>query len=179
MLALRRAGVPDLYGDASWANVAHAKRSLTTYAKSIEERVRLGEGLFLAGPVGTGKSCAAGLIARSAVMRDIAVVWQHVPDVIGKITTPEGKHQLWRASAAELLIWDDFTLAGLTDWQVRELDRVVERRYSSRRSMVVTTNVTQAAMEAPEVRRMADRWGDRCQWVTMSGESLRRGWKTA
>lgn len=176
--AFRRAGVPDLYARATWGAVVHAKRTLGRYAKDIRSHVAAGRGLVISGPVGTGKSSAAGLIAGVAVRNDITVLWQHVPAVVGELITPEGKHELRRAMTAELLIWDDFTLGGLTDWQIATLDRVVERRYSSMRPMIVTANIPRKVMlEAPEIRRMVDRWSDRCEFVSMSGESLRATWK--
>jgi DNA replication protein DnaC len=173
---LRRSGVPDKYAEASWEQ-CRAKKALRAYVDGLEGFVEQGAGLLLLGPVGTGKSSAAGLICQEAVRRNIAVRWWYVPDVIPKMSDRQhGEYVIRKQIEAPILVWDDFGVQGFRDWQLGLLDRVVEGRYRKNRPMIVTTNLTKGALEDASIARMNDRWAERRYTATLSGESMRRTW---
>lgn len=170
-------GVPRLYAEAKWA-VCQAREPLKQYAEKMADHVANGRGLLLLGPVGTGKSSAAGLIAQQAVMLDMRVKWWYVPDLLAEMRDPKVAREIVRASSGvDVLFWDDFGVAGLAEWQIGMLDRIVENRYQREKPMVVTTNLSKQSLTAPELARINDRWSERRFVVTISGESMRRTWR--
>lgn len=154
------------------------RKGLGDYVEHLPERIENGEGLLLLGSVGTGKSSAAGLVCRAAVRADIGVRWWYVPDLIPRLADRQhGEHVARQCIQTPLLVWDDFGVQGLRDWQLGLLDRVVEGRYRRNRPMLVTTNLTRQALEDPALARMNDRWSERRYALTIAGESMRSDWK--
>lgn len=170
-------GVPALYSDAEWAD-CRAGIALKQYTDSIEKNIATGRGLLLVGPIGTGKSSAAALVAKSVVMAGKTVRWCYVPDLLAELRDNAQARQLVKlSSAADLLIWDDFGVAGLAEWQIGLLDRIVEKRYQNGKPMVVTTNMSKISLSDPSLSRLNDRWSERRYVVTISGESMRKTWR--
>jgi DNA replication protein DnaC len=171
---LARSNVPEKYRQVSWER-CRADAPLREYARSIGDRLTRGDGLLIFGPVGTGKSSAAGLLCQAALRQGWSCRWEYVPTLRDYLATRDEKLAALRKNeAADLLVWDDFGVGGLADWEVGWLDQIVESRYSRRRSMIVTTNLTRADLQGdPLLARIVDRWRERTQAVTISGESMR------
>lgn len=137
-----------------------------------------GRGLMLLGPVGTGKSSAAALLCREAVTVGKNCLWQYVPDLIDDLSDKAAKRSevVRRAGSADLLVWDDFGVRNMADWELGFLDQIVERRYRDFRPMIITTNLTtNDFLSDPRLQRITDRWRERtaCDKVVLSGESMR------
>ena len=186
---MRIGRVPDLYRGATWDRVrAPAIKewtiALAARTKKADEPgpanfALLGHGLLVFGPVGTGKSSAAALICREAALQGRTVRWSYVPDLCDKIaqTAKERTHESRMQEAVDLLVWDDFGVRDLADWEVGYLDQMVEARYRSRKPMVITTNWTAADLrDDARLARMVDRWRERvCSWsAVLAGASMRR-----
>lgn len=170
-------GVPPLYARATWAE-CRADKALHEYTSQLQAHVGAGRGLLLLGPVGTGKSSAAGLVAAEAVKLDLRVKWWYVPDLLSEMRDAKHAQEIVRASSGvDVLVWDDFGVAGLAEWQIGMLDRIVENRYHREKLMIVTTNLSRKSLEDPSLARLNDRWAERRFAITISGESMRRTWK--
>lgn len=185
---MRRGGVPEAYLAAEWPrvrSVAVQQWGVTlrerTYRRSDDEPRQgafAGRGLILLGPVGTGKSSAAALLCRQAVTAGRGVLWQYVPDLIDALSDKPAKRAevVHRAGTVDLLVWDDFGVRDMADWELGYLDQIVERRYRDFRPMVVTSNLTTQDL-ATDVRlqRITDRWRERtaCDKIILSGDSQR------
>lgn len=171
-----RSGVPMVYVDAKIAE-CRAESAIREYIEVLPERIRRGEGLLIAGPVGTGKSSAAAIVAKATLMHGRSVVWSYVPDLIAELMDRKtGPYKVEQQVRADVLVWDDFGVAGLADWQIGMLDRIVERRYQKNRPMVVTTNLSRKSLEDPLLARLNDRWSERRSVVTIVGDSMRKTW---
>lgn len=138
----------------------------------------LGHGLFVFGPVGTGKSTAAALCATVAARLDRTVRWSYVPDLVDALSANarERDAEIRRQAGVDLLVWDDLGVRDFADWEISYLDQIVESRYRSRRPMLVTTNWTPADLVADErLARMVDRWRERVasQRAVLAGASMR------
>lgn len=185
---MRRGGVPDLYLEAEWMKVR--TQAVREWSLSIDARAYsrsdasprqsrfAGRGLILLGPVGTGKSSSAALICREAVMNGRGVLWQYVPDLIDDLTDKAVKRAevVRRAGAVDVLVWDDFGVRDMADWELGYLDQIVERRYRTFKPMIITTNLTAADLVGDvRLKRITDRWRERtaCDRVVLSGESMR------
>lgn len=186
---LKAGKVPDLYGAAEWERVrspAIKEWCLPLAARLPSARVQgsatnwalLGHGLLILGPVGTGKSSAAALVATDVVFHDRSVRWSYVPDLADTMALSARDRALemrWQESA-DLLIWDDFGVRDLADWEIGYLDQIVEARYRARKPMLVTSNWTADDLRADQrLARMVDRWRERvCSQVAiLTGESMR------
>ena len=133
---LGRAGVPPKYAAAEWEQ-CRAADPLREYTGKIRHHRDRGEGLLLLGPVGTGKSSSAALICAAAVHARLTVRWFYVPDLVPLLADRDTvAHNMRLCTQADLLVWDDFGVEGLRDWQIGLLDRVVEARYRRDRPMV-------------------------------------------
>lgn len=174
---LGRAGVPPKYAAAEWEQ-CRAAEPLSEYTGKIRHHRNRGEGLLLLGPVGTGKSSSAALVCGAAVHAGLSIRWFYVPDLVALLASKETlNHTLKLSMAADLLVWDDFGVEGLRDWQIGLLDRVVEARYRRDLPMVVTTNLSRKSLEDPSLARLNDRWSERRYVVTISGDSMRSTWR--
>jgi len=177
-LTLLRAGVPERYAEAVWRK-AKAQAALLEYTNNVLKHVADGAGLLILGPVGTGKSSSAGLVCREAIKQGLSVHWDYVPDLIAELNDrTKADHVFRRAVVADIEVWDDFGVGGLQDWQIGLLDRIVERRYSRSKPMIVTTNLSKTTLtQTDELQRMVDRWLERNFVVTVSGMSMRKTWR--
>jgi DNA replication protein DnaC len=176
---LRIAEVPVQYRDGDWATCRVAD-DLRAYVSSMEDSLARGKGVMLFGPTGTGKSTTAGLLCREAVIRRFAPRWSYAPDLRDLLKPTDGKRvrTMDRQRSADLLVWDDFAVGGLADWEIGWLDQIVEYRYQRRKPMVVTTNLTaQTLRDDARLLRMVDRWREMNMGVVVTGESMRDWWQ--
>lgn len=183
------AGVPEVYRQAQWTTVRSPAvgiwaRDLTARTKKRSEPGTenwglLGHGLLILGPTGTGKSSAAALVCRAAVVAERTCRWTYVPDLIDRMAAgpKERLHEIRMQSAVDLLVWDDLGVRDMADWEIGYLDQIVEARYRARKPMVVTSNWTADDIKTdPRMTRLVDRWRERTAStaVILSGESMRK-----
>ena len=183
---LKAGKVPDLYESATWDKVRSP--AIKEWCLPIEARLPskvgtpnwalLGHGLLILGPVGTGKSSAAGLVAKDVVFHDRSVRWSYVPDLADTmaLSAKDRAAEMRWQEMADLLIWDDFGVRDLADWEIGYLDQIVEARYRARKPMLVTSNWTAEDLRADQrLARMVDRWRERvCSNVAiLTGASMR------
>lgn len=185
---MREAHVPDLYRKADWSKVRSpairewtvpmVARTQKPHEKGPRNWQLVGHGLMVLGPTGTGKSSSAALVCREAVKAGRTVRWTYVPDLVDRMSEgPKQRlHEIRMQGAVDLLVWDDFGVRDLADWEVGYLDQIVENRYRSYRPMVVTTNWTTQDLRADQrMARLVDRWRERTcsQMAVLTGESMR------
>lgn len=186
--ALRDARVPDLYRTADWGKVRSpairewtipvVARTQRQHEKGTRNWALLGHGLMILGPTGTGKSSAAALVCREAVKAHRTVRWTYVPDLVDRMEegAKQRLHEIRMQEAVDLLVWDDFGVRDLAEWQIGYLDQIVENRYRSNRPMVVTSNwTTKDFKNDVRLARLVDRWREKTcsQSAILSGESMR------
>lgn len=187
--ALRMGRVPELYRDADWLRVrSPAIREWTIALDARAQRLGgrcphpnwalLGHGLLILGPIGTGKSSAAALVCKEAARLEKSIRWSYVPDLCDAIAqNAVGREkEIKLQAAADLLVWDDFGVRDLADWEIGYLDQIVEARYRQRKPMIVTSNWLADDLRGDaRLARMVDRWRERvCSNVAiLTGESMR------
>ena len=175
---LLRSNIPPKYVEATWAR-CRVERPLREYTARLERHLNAGRGLLMLGPVGTGKSSAAALVAAEVIKLERTVWWAYVPDLIAELRDHQKRQSEMtrRQISADLVIWDDFGVGGLAPWEIGWLDRIVEGRYRRNRPMLVTSNMAKRSLQDPELARLSDRWAERSFVVNISGESMRRTWR--
>jgi len=160
---------PARYVDADWSQ-CRAEDVLKSW---LDERPT--SSLLLHGPVGTGKTSAAGLVCRDLWWAEWSLFthWQEMPQLLSWDADDDVKRLM---RSAPILVVDDFGLSMLPDWSLAEFDALVEHRYSSGRGFVVTTNLAPSTIREERAwHRFVDRWAESMLAVAMPGESMRRG----
>jgi DNA replication protein DnaC len=134
----------------------HIVRHVRGYIRSIEENLDEGRGLWFDGPVGTGKTSLAVLVAKAARDAGRSYAVYPVPRLLAEIKrtydrdSTEGYHQVFqRLCSVDLLVLDDLGAEKQTDWVLEQLYSVINERWQDERSLVVTTNVPDANPESP------------------------------
>ena len=145
--------------------VVHVVRD---YCDHIDERLDEGRGLWLMGPVGTGKTSLAMLVAKTALSAGHTVAIYSVPQLLARIRrTYDGDpgEQSYleffeRLTTVELLHLDDLGSERRTDWVLEQLYAIVNRRYEEQLPIVVTMNDDEVIASAREAGVDTDNWNE-------------------
>jgi DNA replication protein DnaC len=140
-VSFERPPVPEIARVAP--DVVHAVRR---YAGEIDSQLDAGQGLWLMGDVGTGKTTLAMIVSKAAIEAGRSVAIYSLPRLLGliraAIDTDAGMIAfLDRLAAVDLLHIDDLGAENTTDWVLEQLYTIVNSRYEDERAMIVTTNL--------------------------------------
>jgi DNA replication protein DnaC len=173
-LSFERPPVTDL--DATVVGAVRA------FVDELDDNLEAGRGLWLMGDVGTGKTSLAMLISKAALERGYSVAIYSLPRLLARIRRTydaDAGEQSYleffeRLTAVDLLHLDDLGVEKRTDWVLEQLYALVDERYESQRSVLVTTNLDQAKLEeqigARTVSRLVEICGDP---LPLFGDDLR------
>ena len=109
--------------------------------------------LYYQGACGTGKTFLASLIAKEWLRNFKSVIFGDVPYLMEEIKrTFDGKDAdsqklLDKYCDADLMVLDDIGAGQLTEWNVGILYQIINRRYVSGKSNVLTSNYDFAGLE--------------------------------
>jgi DNA replication protein DnaC len=174
-----RPPVSDMAADKGRAPVVHAVRS---FADEVSERLDEGRGLWLMGDVGTGKTTLAMLVSKAAAEAGRSVAIYSLPRLLARIRrtydAESGEDSylefFQRLTSVDLLHIDDLGAEKRSDWVLEQLYAIVDERYESERSMVVTTNLDQASLEEQIGPRTVSRLVEICgDPLPLFGDDLR------
>jgi DNA replication protein DnaC len=116
-------------------------RSVIT-ALSNCDWVQSNQNVLITGPTGAGKTYVACALAQKACRAGFTVLYFRAPILFQDLSVAkaDGRYRrlLHSISKRDLIILDDFALAPLTDEQRRDLLEVMEQRYDSRSTIVVS-----------------------------------------
>jgi DNA replication protein DnaC len=152
------------------------------FIEEIEPRLDKGQGLWLAGGVGAGKTALAMLVSKTAIEAGRTVAIYSLPKLLARIRATYEKDlagdsytQFFdRLISVDLLHVDDLGVEKRSDWVLEQLYAVVNERYEMERSMVVTTNLEQPALEEQIGERTVSRLIEICgPPLTIDGDDLR------
>jgi DNA replication protein DnaC len=178
-VSLDRPPVSDMATDRMRAPVYSAVRE---FVERIGERLDAGDGLWLMGDVGTGKTTLAMLVSKAAVEEERSVAIYSLPRLLARIRRTydaEAGEQSYleffeRLTSVDLLHVDDLGAEKRSDWVLEQLYAIVNERYEAQRSMVVTTNLDQGALEEQIGPRTVSRLVEICgDPLPLFGEDLR------
>jgi len=125
------------------------------FTEAIEERLDEGRGLWLMGDVGTGKTTLAMIVSKAAAEAERSVAIYSLPRLLARIrrtydSLPGEDSYLEffeRLTSVDLLHIDDLGAEKRSDWVLEQLYAIVDERYQSQRSVIVTTNLRQDQLE--------------------------------
>jgi DNA replication protein DnaC len=131
-------------------------RPVRAFVRSIDVNLENGRGLWFDGPVGTGKTSLAILVAKAAKDAGRSYAVYPVPRLLAEIKRTfdrdAGDNYLAffrRLCSVDVLVLDDLGAEKQTEWVLEQLYSIVNERWQDRRSIVVTTNIPDADPEAP------------------------------
>jgi DNA replication protein DnaC len=123
-------------------------RRVRAFTRSIEENLDAGRGMWFDGPVGTGKSSLAILVAKAAKEAGRSYAVFPVPRLLAEIKRTFDRDAsdsymgfFGRLCTVDLLVLDDLGAEKQTEWVLEQLYSIVNERWQDRRSIVVTTNL--------------------------------------
>jgi len=121
-------------------------QAVRRYIGEIDAQLDSGQGLWLMGDVGTGKTTLAMIVSKAALDAGRSVAIYSLPRLLSliraAIDTEAGMVGfLERLAAVDLLHIDDLGAENTTDWVLEQLYSIVNTRYEDERAMIVTTNL--------------------------------------
>src|SRR4051794_35980442 len=140
-----RPPVSDMERDMQSRLVVGAVRG---FVASLDQRLAAGDGMWLMGNTGTGKTTLGMLVAKEALAAGKTVAVYFAPKLLTQIrqtyqaTDQEDAYDAFfkRLTSVDLLYIDDLGSERHTDWVVEQLYALVNERYESERSVLVTSN---------------------------------------
>lgn len=152
-------------------------------------------GLYLTGPVGSGKTHTAAAIVRHTWLRPFRqIVWANVPRLLDQWrdeisrpapaplvassdTEPVGlisKGQtLEQLIDAPLTVLDDLGAERPTEWVRERLYVIINERYENERPLLVTSNLTLDRLAETVGPRVASRLAEMCEQIGLAGRDRR------
>lgn len=172
-----RPPVSDMAHDMASRHVVTAVRELTD---RLDASLDEGRGLWLMGNTGTGKTTLGMLVAKAALAAGRTVGVYFTPKLLTQIrqtyqaTDSEDAYEAFfrRLTSVDLLYIDDLGSERHTDWVVEQLYALVNERYETQRSMLVTSNAERDVDEGQ--RRLEEQIGSRTvsRLVEICGDPL-------
>ena len=133
-------------------------RQVRAFVRSLDDNLEGGRGLWFDGPVGTGKTSLAILVAKAAKQAGRSYAVYPVPRLLAEIKRTFDRDAsdsylgfFRRLCSVDLLVLDDLGAEKQTEWVLEQLYSIVNERWQDRRSIVVTTNIPDQDPEAPGV----------------------------
>jgi DNA replication protein DnaC len=131
-------------------------RQVRAFVRSIGDHLDAGRGLWFDGPVGTGKTSLAILVAKAAKEAGRSYAVYPVPRLLAEIKRTFDRDAsdtylgfFRRLCTVDVLVLDDLGAEKQTEWVLEQLYSIVNERWQDRRSIVVTTNIPDADPDAP------------------------------
>jgi DNA replication protein DnaC len=153
------------------------------YVGDLDAKLDAGNGLWLMGGTGTGKTTLGMLVAKTALSAGKTVAVYFTPKLLTQIrqtyqaSESEDAYDAFfkRLTSVDLLYIDDLGSERHTDWVVEQLYALVNERYENERSILVTSNASNADQDIDTGRNeLADQIGSRTvsRLVEMCGDPL-------
>jgi DNA replication protein DnaC len=153
------------------------------FVDELDEKLDGGRGLWLFGDTGTGKTTLAMLISKSALESGRSVAIYSLPKLLARIrrtydSEPGGDSYLSffeRLTSVDLLHIDDLGAEKRSDWVLEQLYALINERYESQSSMLITTNLRHPELEEQIGARTVSRLSQICDQVALFGDDRRYG----
>ncbi|MBR1930917.1 MAG: ATP-binding protein [Lachnospiraceae bacterium] len=154
-----------------------AMEKAKSYVDNWDMMRRKDIGLLLWGGVGTGKTYMAAAIANALIDKEVRVLMTDFA-TISNISVLDAEEYMKALMSYDLLIIDDLGAERNTEFAVQNVFNVINRRWLSRKPMIITTNLTldlmkETAKEDVNKCRIYDRILDVCKPVLVDGASKR------
>ena len=165
-----------------------AYRTAKEYADNFAAHNANGDGLYIEGTFGTGKTHLAAAIAIQLMEQGHGVIFKTSDDLLRDIKATfdsngaEEQKVLDKLKSCELLVIDDIGKELATDWSTAQLYAIINDRYESQKPVIITTNFNEndlIAVEAPKgvgthrIKAILSRLHEMCGLMTMDWQDWR------
>jgi DNA replication protein DnaC len=161
-------------------------RSVRRYVSDVNERLDAGDGLWLEGDVGTGKTTLAMLVSRAALDAGRSVAIYSLPRLLSEIRATydadsEGSYVdfIDRLARVDLLHIDDLGAERSNPWVLEQLYAIVNARYEDERSILITTNLPLDELAEQVTERTVSRLKEMCDVLPLYGADARARLRSA
>lgn len=157
-------------------------KEVKRFVEAIDERLDEGQGLWLMGDVGTGKTSLAMLVSKAAAEAGRSVAIYSLPRLLARIRRTydaDAGEQSYleyfeRLTEVDLLHIDDLGAEKRSDWVLEQLYAIINERYETQRSVVITTNLDQIQLGEQIGERTVSRLAEICgEALPLYGNDLR------
>jgi DNA replication protein DnaC len=154
-----------------------------TFIDDLDRRLKEGRGLWIFGDTGTGKTTLAMLISKAALEAGRSVAIYSLPKLLARIrrtydSEPGGDSYLSlfdKLTSVDLLHIDDLGAEKRSDWVLEQLYSLVNERYETERSVIITTNLGHEELEQQIGSRTVSRLTEICDEIQVHGHDRRYG----
>ena len=167
------AGYRDIYLADSDVDLVPARNYVENFAELKKENI----GLMLWGTVGNGKTFMASCIANELCKKGYRVMMLHITEALRKIAQFDNQWFCDELASCDLLILDDFGVSRNTDYQLEQLNMLIDMRYASKKPLIITTNLTRGELDKSNdirLERTFNRLIEMTQSIHIEGESRRK-----
>jgi DNA replication protein DnaC len=172
---------PPVSDMARHAETRDAVGKVRTFIDNLDSNLETGQGLWLFGDTGTGKTTLAMLVSKEALEKGHSVAIYSLPKLLARIRRtydeePGGDSYsafFKRLTSVDLLHIDDFGAEKRSDWVLEQLYALVNERYEDERSVMLTTNLTVDKLEDQIGKRTVSRLTETCEQVPLFGADRR------
>lgn len=144
------------------------------YVDDLPARLARGEGLWLTGGTGNGKTTLATLISKHAIEAGRTVAIYSLPRLLSEIRRtydsdggPRTLELLDALTRVDLLQIDDVGAEQSTPWVLEQLYSIVNARYEEEKSVTITTNLDPMALRDQVGERTVSRLEEMCRVVAL------------
>lgn len=133
-----------------------------------------GNGIILAGSVGTGKTHLAGAIVHRVIEKfGIPVKLITAIELFGKLRDFEND-TMKEFKESSLLVIDDLGKEKITDWNREKLFEIINSRYEDYQPTIITTNLKPKEMQDLFGDAVFSRLCEMCEGIALNGEDFRK-----
>lgn len=145
-------------------------RQVRDYCEELEGNLDAGRGLWFFGNSGTGKTTLAMLVSkltletgRTAAIYSMPQLLSRIRQTFDSVPGEESYLDLFeQLTSVDLLHLDDLGAENRTEWVLEQLYALINERYETERSLVVTTNLTAEELEDQIGERVVSRLVEMC-----------------
>lgn len=182
-------------GLASWLRRTTNEQTAYEAAVAFGKRIQAKEhpSLYIAGPIGTGKTMLASCLALDLIRCGHAVIWSNVGDLLRSLRATFSDRERNEEDVinefvdAPILVLDDLGKERPTEWAAEQLFAIFNRRYDWGKPTIVTTNYGGADLikrltprpdatgyaDDTTAQAIVDRLRGTCSTIFLEGESKR------
>ena len=181
---LESRGVPKRYLDCTLDNFQiignYRRRALKIIRGHIEKLTNTGEGLFLTGTNGAGKTHLAVAIMRELILTDhLSCRFVKVPELLFDIRDHIGrglseKDIIDKYKDYDYLFLDELGVEKVSEWVLQDLYLILDGRSGALKTTIITSNLGLEEIEEHIGPRFVSRIVEMCKSVLMEFEDWRK-----
>jgi DNA replication protein DnaC len=147
----------------------HVVDMVRFYVRDLDANLEAGRGLWLYGPVGTGKTSLAMLVSKAALQQRRTVAIYSMPRLLSELrkTYDDDSEQTYLGlidslTSVDLLHLDDVGSERQSEWVLEQLYTIVNSRYEEEKSIVLTSNLQVDELAGQITERTVSRLREMC-----------------